>query len=119
MDNDVCQVVQINSEQVDLAASRMPVEELLDQMAESFRLLGNPTRLGIVHALNVTELCVCDLGALFEMTSSAVSHQLRLLRKSGLIKFRREGKNVYYSLARKSTRRLLKDMANIRREDTD
>jgi DNA-binding transcriptional ArsR family regulator len=119
LDNDVCQVVQINSEQVDLAASRMPAEELLDQMAESFRLLGNPTRLGIVHALNVTELCVCDLGVLFEMTSSAVSHQLRLLRKSGLIKFRREGKNVYYSLARKSTRRLLKDMANIRREDTD
>jgi len=111
MDNDVCQVVLINSRQVELAASRMPTEQTLNRIAETFRLLGDPTRLRILHALAETELCVCDLSALLETTSSAVSHQLRLLRSSGQVKFRREGKIVYYSLNDNNTRQLLSDMA--------
>jgi ArsR family transcriptional regulator, lead/cadmium/zinc/bismuth-responsive transcriptional repressor len=119
MDNDVCQVVLINSENVDMAASRMPDEEFQTQMAGTFRLLGDPTRLRVLLALNVVELCVCDLATLLETTSSAVSHQLRLLRTSGLVKFRRDGKTVYYSLARESTRRLLKDMSIVKRDEID
>lgn len=113
MENDVCQVVLINSSNVDKAARQMPEDNVLNRMAETFRLLGDPTRLRILHALEVAELCVCDLSALLETTSSAVSHQLRLLRTSGLVRFRREGKVVYYSLNGSNARQLLAAVAAI------
>jgi len=113
MENDVCQVVLINSSNVDKAAHQMPEEAVLNQMTETFRLLGDPTRLRILLALEVAELCVCDLSALLETTSSAISHQLRLLRTSGLVRFRREGKVVYYSLNGSTTRQLLAKVAAI------
>ncbi|MFA8342812.1 MAG: ArsR/SmtB family transcription factor [Rhodothermaceae bacterium] len=68
------------------------------EMAETFKLLGEPTRLKIVLSLLDNELCVCDISAVTESTVSAVSHQLRLLRNSRLVKFRKEGKMVYYSI---------------------
>ncbi|MBR0081202.1 MAG: winged helix-turn-helix transcriptional regulator [Clostridia bacterium] len=79
-------------------------ERLLDEgeyldLADLFKLFGDPTRLMILHALEQKELCVCDLAALLNLTKSAVSHQLKGLRLSNLVKFRREGQNVYYSLA--------------------
>jgi len=113
MEHDICQVVLINSSNVDKAARQMPENAVLNRMAETFRLLGDPTRLRILHALEVAELCVCDLSALLETTSSAVSHQLRLLRTSGLVRFRREGKVVYYSLNGSTTRQLLAAVATI------
>jgi ArsR family transcriptional regulator len=67
-------------------------------MAETFRALGDPTRVRILHALSGRELCVCDLAALLDMTSSAVSHQLRLLRHLRLVRPRKAGRMVYYSL---------------------
>ncbi|MBE8970900.1 helix-turn-helix transcriptional regulator [Nostocales cyanobacterium LEGE 12452] len=69
------------------------------QMAEVFGILGDPNRLRLISALASQELCVCDLAALMKMTESAVSHQLRLLKAMRLVSYRREGKNVYYSLA--------------------
>ena len=72
--------------------------EYLD-LADLFKLFGDSTRLMILHALEQRELCVCDLAALLNLTKSAVSHQLKGLRMSNLVKFRREGQNVYYSLA--------------------
>jgi len=111
MENDVCQVVLINSANVDRAAQKMPDDFVLTRMAETLRLLGDPTRLRILHALTTTELCVCDLSVLLETTSSAVSHQLRLLRTSGLVRFRREGKMVYYSLNGSNARQLLSRIA--------
>ncbi|MDZ8258924.1 metalloregulator ArsR/SmtB family transcription factor [Nostoc sp. ChiQUE01b] len=69
------------------------------QMAEVFGILGDPNRLRLISALAFQELCVCDLAALMKMTESAVSHQLRLLKAMRLVSYRREGKNVYYSLA--------------------
>ena len=113
MEHDICQVVLINSSNVDKAARQMPENAVLNRMAETFRLLGDPTRLRILHALEVAELCVCDLSALLETTSSAVSHQLRLLRTSGLVRFRREGKVVYYSLNGSNARQLLAAVATI------
>jgi ArsR family transcriptional regulator, lead/cadmium/zinc/bismuth-responsive transcriptional repressor len=69
------------------------------QMAEIFGILADPNRLRLISALFSSELCVCDLAALTKMTESAVSHQLRLLKVMRLVSYRREGKNVYYSLA--------------------
>ncbi|WP_373524836.1 ArsR/SmtB family transcription factor [Nostoc sp.] len=69
------------------------------QMAEVFGILADPNRLRLISALADQELCVCDLAALIKMTESAVSHQLRLLKAMRLVSYRREGKNVYYSLA--------------------
>ncbi|HIK05241.1 MAG TPA: helix-turn-helix transcriptional regulator [Trichormus sp. M33_DOE_039] len=69
------------------------------QMAEIFGILADPNRLRLISALASQELCVCDLAALTKMTESAVSHQLRLLKAMRLVSYRREGKNVYYSLA--------------------
>lgn len=69
------------------------------QMAEFFAILADPNRLRLLSALAQQELCVCDLAAATKMTESAVSHQLRVLRAAQLVKYRREGRNIYYSLA--------------------
>lgn len=79
-------------------------QQLLDQdayiaLATLFKLFGDSTRVRILHALEQHELCVCDLAALLGMTKSAISHQLKSLRLSRLVKYRRDGQNVYYSLA--------------------
>ena len=72
--------------------------EMLDTVAGFFKVLGDGTRMRIISALAVRELCVCDLAALLGMTKSAISHQLAYLKNAKLVKFRREGKNVFYSL---------------------
>ncbi|MFY9604298.1 MAG: metalloregulator ArsR/SmtB family transcription factor, partial [bacterium] len=78
-------------------------EEMLDEqeinrLAETFKVLGDPTRIKILSALATEELCVCDLAAALELSVSAVSHQLRVLKGARLVKYRREGKNIFYSL---------------------
>ena len=98
MEQDSCQITLIDEQRVALARKRRPDEAVLSEVAEIFKLLGDPTRVKILQALSVTELCVCDLAALLEMTSSAISHQLRLLRARGIVRFRKDGKIVYYSL---------------------
>ncbi len=74
------------------------IEEYM-QLAELFKLFGDGTRIMILHALEQHEMCVCDLAVLLGVTKSAISHQLKSLRLSNLIKFRKSGQNVYYSLA--------------------
>jgi DNA-binding transcriptional ArsR family regulator len=76
----------------------MPGEDTVHRLCEAFRALGDPTRTRILLALEQAEMCVCDLAALLRLTSPAVSHQLRLLRGLGLVRYRREGKLAYYSL---------------------
>ncbi len=98
MNQDCCQITIVDEERVALARQQLPDERVLVEVAEVFKLLGDMTRVRILQALAVTELCVCDLAALLEMTSSAISHQLRLLRASGIVCFRKEGKMVYYRL---------------------
>ncbi len=73
-------------------------EETYHHLAEIFKTLGDSTRIKIIHALAQSELCVCDLTELLGMTQSAVSHQLRVLRNSRLVKYRKEGRTVFYSL---------------------
>lgn len=81
------------------------------QMAEFFGVLADPNRLRLLSALAQQELCVCDLAAATKMTESAVSHQLRVLRAARLVKYRREGRNIYYSLADKHVINLYYEVA--------
>ncbi len=95
---DICQVIFVDEERIGRAKKKMKPEKTLSQLAETFKVLGDATRVGILHALSHEELCVCDIAALINTSQSAVSHQLRLLRAVKLVKFRRDGKMVYYSL---------------------
>jgi DNA-binding transcriptional ArsR family regulator len=76
----------------------MPEQQSIDALAEFFKIFGDPTRLKIIHILMHQELCVADLGALIQMQQPAVSQQLKILRLSRLVKYRKEGKTTYYSL---------------------
>jgi len=98
MNQDTCQVTIINEERIALAKERMPDELILNEIADTFKLLGDLTRVRIIQALSATELCVCDLAAMVAMTTSAISHQLRLLRAHRIVRFRKDGKIAYYSL---------------------
>lgn len=77
----------------------MPEAELLSDLSDFFKVIGDGTRIKILWALDENEMCVCDLANLLNMTKSAVSHQLRALRDNNLVKFRKSGKEVFYSLA--------------------
>jgi ArsR family transcriptional regulator len=88
----------IHQDLVNAVRGKLPREELLLDLADLFKVFGDSTRVKIISALLHSEMCVCDIAALLGMTKSAISHQLRELRQSKLVKFRREGKVVYYSL---------------------
>ncbi len=77
----------------------IPADEVLYRMAALFKTFGDPTRIRILSALNHHELCVCDIAECLGMTQSAISHQLRVLKQMELVKFRKEGKTVFYSLS--------------------
>jgi DNA-binding transcriptional ArsR family regulator len=80
------------------AQQALPGEQQVQRLADVFKALGEPTRVRIILALTVGELCVCDLAEVLGMSQSAVSHQLRVLRNLSLVRNRREGKEVFYSL---------------------
>jgi DNA-binding transcriptional ArsR family regulator len=95
---DLCDVVHLHPARVaELRDALINSDDVAD-LAETFRTLGDPTRVRILDALSHGELCVCDLAALVRMSESAVSHQLRLLRNLRLVKPRREGRMVFYAL---------------------
>ena len=91
-DNDVCDIQCINENSVRGVKSQMPQDETFQLISDHFKVLSDPTRVKILYALKQKEICVCDLAAVLEITDSAVSHQLRLLRDKDLVKFRKEGK---------------------------
>lgn len=95
----LCEVYYVNTEAVEEIASQMAPEETVSLMAETFRLLGDPTRLRMIQALSRGELCVCDLAAMLGAGRTAISNHLRLLRGMRLVRYRRQGKLAYYSLA--------------------
>ena len=79
--------------------NHMPKEEELYGLADLFKIFSDPTRIKILYVLSESELCVCDIAEKLDMTQSAISHQLKILKQSKLVKNRREGKAVFYSLA--------------------
>jgi ArsR family transcriptional regulator, lead/cadmium/zinc/bismuth-responsive transcriptional repressor len=95
---DICNCSVIHENIVNKVRENMPVDETLYDLAELFKVFGDTTRIKIICALFQSEMCVCDLAALLCMSQSAVSHQLKVLKHTRLVKFRREGKVVYYSL---------------------
>ncbi len=105
----VCEIEFVDKARVNVVRRRMPPAGSLEALSDIFKVLGDPTRLRIVSALGVKELCVCDIANLVEMSVSAVSHQLRILRNLKLVKHRKEGKMVYYSLDDNCVETLLKE----------
>ena len=95
----VCDCDVIHEDTVKNVRKNMTGKDEYIELASLFKLFGDGTRLQILHALEQGELCVCDIAYLLDMTKSAVSHQLKALRLSNLVKFRSEGQNVYYSLS--------------------
>lgn len=93
-----CSCNIIHEDTVIKVKDKLPQEEMLYDLAELFKVFGDSTRVKILCALFESEMCVCDLAALFNMTQSAISHQLRVLKAARLVKNRRDGKVVYYSL---------------------
>ena len=97
--NHICDCDMIHEAVVENTRSRMQPEAEYTDLATLFKMFGDGTRVKILHALEQNELCVCDLAALLGMTKSAISHQLKALRLSNLVKSRRDGQVIYYSLA--------------------
>jgi len=93
-----CQECHVHRELQERAIQLMPDDEKLFELAEVFKVFGDSTRIRIMYALISGEMCVCDITELLGMTQSAISHQLRLLKAHRLVKSRREGKSVFYSL---------------------
>lgn len=104
---DRCEVTRVHEDIVNAVNEQMPDEEILYDLAELFKVFGDSTRIKILYVLFESEMCVCDIAQLLNMTQSAISHQLRVLKQSRLVKFRREGKTVFYSLADSHVRTIL------------
>jgi len=93
-----CSCTIIHEEVIAHVKENLPQEEVLFDLAELFKIFGDSTRIKIICALFASEMCVCDIAALLGMNQSAISHQLRILKQARLVKYRKDGKIVYYSL---------------------
>ena len=102
-----CGFLFVHEDAVDEVLGGMPNDETLYDLAELFKVFGDSTRIKILYALFEAELCVCDISRLLGLTQSAVSHQLRVLKTSRLVKFRKDGKTVFYSLADDHVRKII------------
>jgi len=98
MSRDGCEIKHLDRKEADKLRKSLLKEETMHDLAETFKVLGDPTRLKIIYLLSQQELCVCALAAILQVTDSVVSHQLRNLRNLRLVKFRKDGQMAYYSL---------------------
>lgn len=108
---EICKANIADFEKVNRVKLQLPERQELQQLSETFKVLSDPTRLKIVLALAQEELCVCDLAALVDVSISAISHQLRLLRNMRLVSYRKEGKMVYYRLDDEHVENLIHEAA--------
>lgn len=110
MDDDIIKETGAEMEETDIAGTEdaakikevtdaLPDEDTLDELEELFKIFGDSTRIKILYVLHIKEMCVMDISLALGMSQSAISHQLRVLRQTRLIRSRRDGKNIYYSLA--------------------
>lgn len=95
---DRCFCTVVHEDIIERVRSHMPQDENLYDLAELFKVFGDSTRIKILWALDESEMCVCDIAVLLGMSQSAISHQLRVLKQARLVKYRKDGKIVYYSL---------------------
>ena len=103
----VCEFMHAHESEVEKVRAQMPPEETLYDLAELYKVFGDSTRIKILYVLFEAEMCVCDIAALLGMTVSAISHQLRVLKGARLVKYRREGKTIFYSLADEHVRAIV------------
>ena len=94
-----CECEEIHSDVIEKKREEMPEENTLYDLSDFFKVLGDSTRISILFAIDGEPMCVCDIAELLGMTKSAVSHQLKILRQSALVTYRKSGKNVFYTLA--------------------
>ena len=95
---DICEDACYHPKNICLAKAEMLSEKTIQRLSETFKILGDPTRIKILHLLSKRELCVCDISETLQMGQSAISHQLRTLRSARLVKYRKDGKEAWYSL---------------------
>lgn len=96
---ECCEFISVHEDIVKCVKEHLPDEELLYNLADFFKVFADSTRIKILYVLSQSEMCVCDIAQLLNVTQSAVSHQLRTLKQMQLVKARRDGKTVFYSLA--------------------
>ena len=102
-----CECEEQNDELITSSREKMPNEELIFELSDFFKIFGDSTRLNILFVLDSNPMCVCDIAGALNMTKSAVSHQLKILRQNSLVSFRKIGKNVIYSLADEHVRDII------------
>lgn len=102
-----CDETEVHEDVLSVVKTKLPKEEHMYDLAELFKVFGDSTRIRILFVLAEAEVCVCDLAAMLNMTSSAISHQLNILKRTKLIKSKRDGKSVFYSLADNHVRTIL------------
>ena len=95
----VCECEEVHSDAVERSRGLMPDDVTVCELADFFKIFADPTRMRILYAVESGPMCVCDIAATLGMTKSAVSHQLKVLRQSALVRYRKSGKNVYYELS--------------------
>jgi DNA-binding transcriptional ArsR family regulator len=95
---EVCNCIEVHKDCVYCVKENMLSDEIFTNLSELFKVFGDFTRIKIIYALSKRELCVCDIAEVLGMSQSSISHQLRVLKSARLVKFRKEGKVVYYSL---------------------
>lgn len=117
---DHCEITQVHQGAVDQVRQVLPPDEVLSDLADLFKIFGDSTRIKILYALLRSELCVCDIADLLGLTQSAISHQLRILKQNKLVKNRREGKSIFYSLADDHVRTIIaQGLEHIEEEGSD
>lgn len=99
MADECCEVYKVHQDVVDAVRRSMPDEDLICDLGELYKVFGDSTRIKILYVLFQSEMCVCDIAQLLNMGQSAISHQLKVLKNSRLVKSRREGKSIIYFLA--------------------
>ena len=104
---ETCESEIIHEDTVKKVKATFPKDEMVFDLADFYKIFGDTTRVKILYALDKSELCVCDISALLGMSVSAVSHQLRALRESDLVRTKRDGKVIYYSLADEHVKSIL------------
>ena len=104
---ECCETKELHEDLLHIVNEKLPREEELYDLAELFKVFGDSTRIRILYVLFEAEVCVCDLAEALNMTQSAISHQLRILKQNKLVKSRREGKSVFYSLADSHVRTII------------
>ncbi len=114
---ECCDTTEVHQSLIDIVNEKLPPEDELYNLAELFKVFGDSTRIRILFVLFEAEVCVCDLAQALNMTQSAISHQLRILKQNKLVKNRREGKSIFYSLADDHVRTIIAQGLNHIEED--